>query len=180
MNKVLNPFEYLSNAKAFGWGFLGLFLSAGLIVLCGGSHVLNADSAVLKLLSGNLLLWFPLSTLLYVAALALSPSRIRAIDIYAMTLFALLPSMLMFGFSNAISQLLQLLVFEPRSLGDVLSSALYNLVVIMLSVSMVWSMVWGCFAYSVAANMKGWRSVGIFITCFVMVSVAIQLLVIYF
>ncbi len=34
----------------------------------------------------------------------------------------------------------------------------YNLIVILLSVSMAWSMVWGCFAYLVSANMKGWQS----------------------
>ena len=55
----------------------------------------------------------------------------------------------------------------------------YNLIVILLSVSMVWSMVWGCFAYLVSANMKGWRGVSIFVICYVFVSVVNQLLIAY-
>ena len=55
----------------------------------------------------------------------------------------------------------------------------YNLIVILLSVSMAWSMVWGCFAYLVSANMKGWRGISIFVICYVFVSVVNQLLIAY-
>ena len=51
--------------------------------------------------------------------------------------------------------------------------------VILLSVSMAWSMVWGCFAYLVSANMKGWRGISIFVICYVFVSVVNQLLIAY-
>lgn len=51
------------------------------------------------------------------------------------------------------------IVREPRSACEVLKQAAYNLIVIVLSVSMVWSVVWGCFAYLVSANMKGWKSI---------------------
>ena len=71
------------------------------------------------------------------------------------------------------------LVCEPRSACEVMKLAGYNLIVILLSVSMAWSMVWGCFAYLVSANMKGWRGISIFVICYVFVSVVNQLLIAY-
>ena len=154
MNKILNPFEYLSTGKALGWGLAGTLFS--ICLLTAVSWPVEGDvSKIITILSSNLLLWLPLSLLLYVMALVLSPSRIRAVDIFATNLFAMLPT---------------------RSACEVLKQAAYNLIVIVLSVSMVWSMVWGCFAYLVSANMKGWKSIVVFVICYVFVSVGTQLL----
>ena len=174
MNRILNPFESLSSERALGWGAAGVVLSLALIALVRAPFDWSNASMMIWLFSGNLLLWLPLSTMLYIFALVFSPSRIRAVDIYGMTLFALLPTILMFGVSNAITPILAHLSLEPRSVADLISSAIYNLLVICLSVSMVWSMVWGCFAYSVSANMKVERSMTVFIVCYVLVSVVIQ------
>lgn len=179
MNKILNPFDYLSTGKALGWGLLGALVAIGLIVLTR-CPIEWSVSGLVPILSTNLLLWFPLSTLLYLAALVFSPSRIRAVDIYASNLFALLPTIVIFAISNLISYWLASLNLEPRSFGDMLGHVVYNLLVIILSVSMVWSMVWGCFAYFVSANLKDWRGVVIFVACYVFVSVVIQLFVTYF
>lgn len=178
MKKILNPFEYLSSGKAFAWGLLGILFSLGLMLMAHGPVQCNVTWLV-RTFSMNLLLWLPLSTLLYLAALVFSPSRIRAVDIYASNLFALLPVIVMVGVSNAITFGLGHLAIEPGSVAEVLVRAVFNLVVIVLSVSMVWSMVWGCFAYYVAANIKGVRGVAIFVVCYIFVSVAIQLLAEY-
>lgn len=179
MNKILNPFEYLSTGKALGWGLTFTVLSIGLLTLV--SWPVDGDiSKIITILSSNLLLWIPLSLLLYLVALFLSPSRIRAVDIFAYNLFAMLPTIVGLGVLGLASHLLQGIVCEPRSAADILQKAGYNFIVILLSVSMVWSMVWGCFAYIVSANMKGLRSVVIFVICYVLVSVVDQLLVQYF
>lgn len=124
-------------------------------------------------------LWIPLSLLLYVLALLFSPSRIRAVDIFATNLFAMLPTIVILGVLSVPSKWLGGLVCEPRSACEVMKLAGYNLIVILLSVSMAWSMVWGCFAYLVSANMKGWRGISIFVICYVFVSVVNQLLIAY-
>lgn len=54
-------------------------------------------SKIVTILSSNLLLWIPLSLLLYVLALLFSPSRIRAVDIFATNLFAMLPTIVILG-----------------------------------------------------------------------------------
>lgn len=178
MNKILNPFEYLSIGKALTWGIIGALLAIGMVVLT--RLPLDADgSQIVWIFSTNLLLWFPLATLLYLAALVFSPSRIRALDIYATNLFALLPAIVFFGISNAISFGLNQFAIEPRSVAEVMTHATYYLLVIILSVTMVWSMVWGCIAYSVSANIKGWSGVVIFVVCYIFVSVINQLLVEY-
>ena len=76
---------------------------------------------------------------------------------------------------------------SPIDTSIIATIAIYNVarfkdpvtIVILLSVSMAWSMVWGCFAYLVSANMKGWRGISIFVICYVFVSVVNQLLIAY-
>lgn len=178
MNKILNPFEYLSTGKALGWGLAGTLFS--ICLLTAVSWPVEGDvSKIITILSSNLLLWLPLSLLLYVMALVLSPSRIRAVDIFATNLFAMLPTIVILGVLSLCSMWLGSIVCEPRSACEVLKQAAYNLIVIVLSVSMVWSMVWGCFAYLVSANMKGWKSIVVFVICYVFVSVVNQLLIEY-
>lgn len=178
MNKILNPFEYLSTGKALGWGLVGTLFS--ICLLTAVSWPIEGDiSKIITILSSNLLLWLPLSLLLYVMALVLSPSRIRAVDIFATNLFAMLPAIVILGILSLCTHWLGGIVCEPRSLGEVMQHAAYNLIVIVLSVSMVWAMVWGCFAYVVSANMKGWRSILVFVICYVFVSVVNQLLIEY-
>ena len=156
MNRILNPFEYLSTGKALGWGLAGTLFS--ICLLTAVSWPVGDDlSKIVTILSSNLLLWIPLSLLLYVLALLFSPSRIRAVDIFATNLFAMLPTIVILGVLSVPSKWLGGLVCEPRSACEVMKLAGYNLIVILLSVSMAWSMVWGCFAYLVSANMKGWR-----------------------
>lgn len=179
MNKILNPFEYLSTGKALGWGLAGAVFSIILLTIAGWP--IDGDlSEIVTILSSNLLLWLPLSTLLYLVALCLSPSRIRAVDIFASNLFAMLPTMVGLGIMSLLSGWLNGIDCDPRSVGGVLQQAVNYLIIILLSVSMVWSMVWGCFAYFVSANMKGIRSVVTFVICYVLVSVVNQLLIQYF
>ncbi|WP_295911029.1 hypothetical protein [uncultured Alistipes sp.] len=178
MNKILNPFEYLSTGKALGWGLAGTLFSICLLTAISWP-VAGDVSKIVTILSQNLLLWLPLSLLLYVMALIFSPSRIRAVDIFATNLFAMLPAIVVLGVLSMCSHWLSSIVCEPRSACEILKQAVYNLIVIVLSVSMVWSMVWGCFAYLVSANMKGWRGVLIFVVCYVLVSVVNQLLIEY-
>lgn len=177
MNKILNPFEYLSTGKAFGWGVAGTLFSIGLLTFI--SWPVDNLPKVVTILSSNLLLWLPLSLLLYLVALFVSPSRIRAVDIFATNLYAMLPAIVGLGVLSFASHLLGIAGCDPQSVVGVLKQAGYNLIVILLSVSMVWSMVWGCFAYLVSANMKGSRSVVTFVICYVFVSVVDQLLVQY-
>ena len=166
MNRILNPFEYLSTGKALGWGLAGTLFS--ICLLTAVSWPVGDDlSKIVTILSSNLLLWIPLSLLL------------RAVDIFATNLFAMLPTIVILGVLSVPSKWLGGLVCEPRSACEVMKLAGYNLIVILLSVSMAWSMVWGCFAYLVSANMKGWRGISIFVICYVFVSVVNQLLIAY-
>ena len=139
MNRILNPFEYLSTGKALGWGLAGTLFS--ICLLTAVSWPVGDDlSKIVTILSSNLLLWIPLSLLLYVLALLFSPSRIRAVDIFATNLFAMLPTIVILGVLSVPSKWLGGLVCEPRSACEVMKLAGYNLIVILLSVSMAWSL----------------------------------------
>jgi|GEM_PF-166780 len=119
MNKILNPFEYLSTGKALGWGLAGTLFS--ICLLTAVSWPVEGDvSKIITILSSNLLLWLPLSLLLYVMALVLSPSRIRAVDIFATNLFAMLPTIVILGVLSLCAMWLGSIVCEPRSACEVL------------------------------------------------------------
>ena len=131
MNRILNPFEYLSTGKALGWGLAGTLFS--ICLLTAVSWPVGDDlSKIVTILSSNLLLWIPLSLLLYVLALLFSPSRIRAVDIFATNLFAMLPTIVILGVLSVPSKWLGGLVCEPRSACEVMKLAGYNLIVILL------------------------------------------------
>jgi len=175
---MLNPFEYLSIGKALGWGLAGTAFAVTLQTI--SIHPMKNDlSVVLTVLSSNVLLWLLLSALLYLSALVFSPSRIRAVDVFANNLFALLPSIVILGILSLLSRGIHSIAVEPRTLGEIAVHGVNYLFVLVLSVSMVWSMIWGCFAFCVSANIKGWRCIVIFVSCYVVVSVALQLLTEY-
>lgn len=114
MNRILNPFEYLSTGKALGWGLAGTLFS--ICLLTAVSWPVGDDlSKIVTILSSNLLLWIPLSLLLYVLALLFSPSRIRAVDIFATNLFAMLPTIVILGVLSVPSKWLGGLVCEPAA-----------------------------------------------------------------
>lgn len=173
MSKILNPFEYLSTGKAWWWGITGTLFAIMLLVIAR-LPINDATVDTITILSSNLLVWLPLSTLLYLAALVFSPSRIRAVDIFASNLFSLLPSIVGLGIISLITAWLRSIPADPQSVAGVIVRACYILGVIILSVTMVWSIVWGCFAYSVSANIKGPSGVVIFVICYVFVSVVVQ------
>lgn len=67
----------------------------------------------------------------------------------------------MVGVSSAITAGLVALDVVPGSVAEVLVRAVFNLVVIVLSVTMVWSMVWGHSMSPPIARAAGvWRSSG--------------------
>ncbi len=177
MNKPCNPFEYISTSSAFLWGLVGTFFAVAMLAWV--SWPVTGAVSVMVLLSSNILLWLPLSLLLYFIALFISPSKIRAVDIFATNLFALLPSILGLGLLSVFSALLRTVECEYGSLVDVLIAAANYLTIILLSIMLVWSMVWGYFAYSISANLKGMRGIITFTASYVFVSVAVQLVIRY-
>ncbi len=179
MNKILNPFEYLSSGKALWWGLAGTVLS--IILICLSRLPFEFSPVVmLSILSTNLGLWLSLSLLLYVAALIFSPSRIRALDVFALNLFALLPFILVDGISNPLFKMIQQVEVEPLTTSWLAVYGFYYLMRLVASISLVWSMVWGCMAFRVSANIKEARGVVIFLIDFVIVNLAIQLIITYY
>lgn len=179
MKKILNPFEYLSSEKALLWGLVGTFFSVVLVFLSRDAE----ESGVLEVfsvLSTNVIQWLFMSTLLYLAALVFSPSRIRALDIYATNLFALLPTIVVYGISSLLFRWIHSFDVEPQSAAGLTIYGVYYLLLLISSISMVWSMVWGCLAFDVSANIRNWQGVVIFLTCFVVVNLVIQLIITYY
>lgn len=179
MSKILNPFEYLSVGKALGWGLTGTIISVALVCLARWP-VEGTFSAIMSILSTNLVLWLPMAILLYVSALVFSPSRIRALDIFATNLFALLPVIVVYGVSSVLFGWIRGFNPEPRTIAWLAVSGFYYLMLLVSSISLVWSMVWGCMAFRVSANIKNGVGVAIFLVCFVIVNLAIQLVISYF
>lgn len=191
MNRMLNPFEFLPINRAWTWGIGGLLFSILLstwTVL--GNPIFDEQwatlscvekfSAIYPILSSNLLLWLPLSLLLYVTALIFSPSKIRAVDIFATNLYALLPSIILTSIAQVLVGWLVSFSYEPYGMGEIMMRACLCTLPILLSMSMVWSMVWGCYAYAISANMKQMKGIIIFVVCYILVSVVLLVIKSYY
>ena len=96
--KILyNPFYYIAGTKSFLVGIVGLLLISYLAYYTGTHYngILNIefakDSDLWVFLLENITFWFILSTLLYIAGIIFSESKIRPIDIYGTTLIARFP-----------------------------------------------------------------------------------------
>ena len=173
---------YPSNSTIDGQPATGFKLGTSSLAGVFTSEALGASLTGDKKLSFYAVAWTGKAATVYKMCIRdrlFSPSRIRAVDIFATNLFAMLPTIVILGVLSVPSKWLGGLVCEPRSACEVMKLAGYNLIVILLSVSMAWSMVWGCFAYLVSGNMKGWRGISIFVICYVFVSVVNQLLIAY-
>ena len=180
MRKLINPFVYFSGGTTL---CIGLVIMAAMVVVAGltgqtfrGMLSLGfGDSPFWRLelhLAGG---WMAFSLVLYAAARAFSPSRIRFVDIAGNQALAKLPIAVMLActavFAESIErEIQQLLEAGVAGMSDVLPVDLLIVGIVGLVVA-VWFFAWSWSGFSIAANMRGRRAVGIYIVCYIFAEV---------
>lgn len=186
MKKWLNPFVYVSGERALAYGLVVTILTAVLAwqcdILTKGVLAFEYGHELLWKATARLLItWALPALLLYGAALLLSKSKIRAVDVVGMNLLArAVPVaalvLLSVWMAPSLRAVQDALVAQEGVVSAELLAAVSSLPVLLggvLSVvCLVWYFVWNYRAYALAANLKGWSAVASFIVCILAADVA--------
>ena len=178
LDKLLNPFRYLSIRQATCWGLAALILTS---ILCWAlglrvtslTQINYAGDELWVATVRQLIVWVLFSLVLYVAGVLFSKSKVRFQDVAAFNLFARIPfdlSYLVFVFPKVRSVLG--LIMD----GSIETALQYvNLLTVVGTASgifAVWYAYWTYCAFSESTNLKGGRGVAIFIVSWAVAYVA--------
>lgn len=179
MKKLLDPFTYFSGGTTLS---IGLLVMAGMVAIAGATGqtfrgVISlgiGDLSYLRLAGQLLAGWGIFSGLLYGAGRWFSASRIRIIDIAGNQATAKLPWLVLLlcspiypseQIAGDLEQLQNANLLELQSF--VLSAGLLVYASIAL-VMLVWFFAWSWRGFSIAANLRGGRAVGLYIGCYLL------------
>jgi hypothetical protein len=181
MNKtIFNPFKYVAGAKSLILGILIILITAYIGFL---SHTHFPDLIAIKSCSDfpvwyfvlqSLSNWLVFSIILYLCAIVVSTSSIRVIDIFGTQALARFPYLIasFIGFSDSMNKFVKYILWSslkigvPNSLST--SSAVIAVSLMILTVLlMIWLIVLMYNAFKVSANLKGTKSIVLFIIVFI-------------
>jgi hypothetical protein len=168
MNKLFNPFKYIAGWESL---FLGLAILLTTAVVGYFSQIHFPDLISVKTIHGlpfwviavqSVSNWFILSLLLYLAALILSPSSVRIIDVFGTQAMARFPYLLaaFTGFSGSIEKFGQYMLWSALHTGDPvqISTGEMTAAIILILASLlltIWMITLMFNAFSVSTNLKG-------------------------
>ena len=173
MKKLLNPFVYYSGGTTLCVGIVIMAAMVGIAGFTGQTFrgILSYGIGdypywrlALHLFGG----WAIFSLLLYAAARAFSPSRVRMVDIAGNQALAKLPGLLMviccaIFAKQIIAETEQIMHGEVAApSASLIFTGVVGLVVL------VWFFAWSYNGFSIAANMRGRRAIGIYIVCYLL------------
>lgn len=174
MKKFLNPFIYLSGERCAAYGAILMIFSAILawqtdLLLAAPLSISFGEMALWRTTLRFLISWGVFALLLYLWALLLSKSKIRAVDLFGMNLLARsLPLFVLLLLSLWMAPLMRPLIPQMVQGGmpmDQLMAVVMRprmMIAGLLSCAgLVWYFVWCWKAFTLAANLKGvWSVVG--------------------
>lgn len=177
---LFNPFRYVAGGKSLLYG-LKIMLATAVIGYLSNTHFpdiisvkTSPDFPVTYFILQAVINWLILSSLLYFAALLVSGSSIRVIDIFGTQALARTPYFLaaFIGFSSSVTRFGEYLVSmalqnadvpEPPMVDKVLAVAILAGVLLLT----IWTVALMFNAFRVSANARGSKAVGAFILAFI-------------
>ena len=177
---LFNPFNQIAGVKSLAIGLAAILLTL-LAAGYNGVHfpdtlsIKVGDSLHFKFLAIQIVAnWVIISSLLYVAALLLSKSAVRAIDIYGTQALARGPHLVaaIICFSDASIKFGKYMLWKSLNQGEAvcLSSAQMSLAIlqmIIVSLMAIWTILLSVNAFKVSDNVKGGKLAAIYIICLI-------------
>lgn len=179
MKKLLDPFTYFSGGTTLS---VGLLVMAGMVAIAGatgqtfrGVISLGIGDLSYLHLAGQLLAgWGIFSALLYGAGRLFSKSRIRIVDIAGNQALAKLPWLILLlcspiypteQIAGDVDRLQNTNLLELSSFVPSTALLIYATIALIL---LVWFFAWSWRGFSIAANLRGRRAVGLYICCYLL------------
>ncbi len=180
---LFNPFYYIAGSKAMAIGIV-VILITGYIGSFTNSHCdgivdfhTGIPAPMWVFLSGGLINWLIIGTLLFFGGMILSPSSFRIIDVFGTRALARFPYFLtaavtlLPGFGNFSEQLkssIPDLVKDQIALGDIVANNMTESIVFLIAI--IISLLMGAYmvflmyrAFTISCNVGGGKAVGAFI-----------------
>lgn len=181
INKLINPFYYLAGLKSLILGLV-FILATATIGYFSKTHFPDIISvktcynfSIWYFIVQSLLNWFVASTLFYIAAIILSKSSVRAVDIYGTQALARFPYLIAscMGFSGALDAFGKHLLWISLKQGEPVEISHIQIVIAFLILVSslllaIWMIALMFNAFKVSANLKGNKLVFSFIIVFIL------------
>ncbi len=181
IKKLINPFNYIAGTKSMIFGLAIIFITSltGFYSNTFFPDILSVKTGVeltfIDSLLFNIVNWLSLSLLLYIASLIFSKSSIRFIDLFGTQALARSPYLLaaLLGFSKSINRLGEYFLWKYLSIGEPTHITPYEMTiaVVLLTLTVIiaiWMVTLMYNAFKVSSNIKGGKSVTIFIIVFIL------------
>ncbi|HUU27469.1 MAG TPA: hypothetical protein VM123_06625 [archaeon] len=190
---LFNPFYYLAGGKALVIG-VGFIIATGIIAFLSNSRfdgVLDIHSAALSkapiwvYVSDGMISWIIMGILLLIGGKIISPSRVRALDVFGTQALARFPCLitavflLLPGYQRIVQKIAQAGTGFPTLLetspADVVMFSLTLLAGILM---IIWMVALMYRAYAVSCNVSGGKAAGVFITALILGEVVSKIILI--
>ena len=181
IRKLINPFNYIAGTKSLLIGLAIIFITSltGYYSNTFFPDILSVKTGVELTFKVSLLFnivnWLSISLLLYIASLIFSKSSVRFIDLFGTQALARSPYLLatLLGFSKSINRLGEYFLWKYLSIGEPtdISSLEMTIAVVLLTLIVIisiWMITLMYNAFKVSSNIKGGKSVTIFIIVFIL------------
>ena len=176
MKKICDPFTYYSGGATLAAGLVAMAVMVAVAWMTGQTFrgvipIGLGDLPLWRLGLQRVAGWAVLSVVLYGAAAWFSASRVRVIDVAGNQALALLPFAVLLlvglipglGIPEELKQQLQQGISDPTLLRPTVGLMVFGIVSVLM---LVWFFVWSWRGFSVVANLRGGKAVGIYICAF--------------
>ncbi len=158
---LLNPFTRIAGGSALLLGCLIMLLTAAIAAPCGVNFVGSLNIHVARATPFGIILmllvfgWLNASVFFYIAGRLLSPSKIRAIDIFGTLALARAPFLLAapMGLLPGWEKLEPQVFEQPEQLPTAMLVSMIAATVVFLLVD-IWVVIWSYNAFAVSANLR--------------------------
>lgn len=181
LTALFNPFHYVAGLQALLLGLL-IILAAGFIGADSQSHfdgILDFHTGkhvplALFLLEG-IVDWLVFASLLYIAGILISKSRVRLLDVFGTQAMARFPSVIMAvcAFPPAYQRQAARLAAANLSVawGDAVCFAVAAFILFLMT---IWMAILMYQAFAVSCNVRGGKAVGIFFGALILAEIAVK------
>jgi hypothetical protein len=177
INWLYNPFTRIAGLQSLLWGLLIMLVTA----FFGGLNNVHFDGVIdihagmpapmLLFFLEVFVSWLLFSVFLLIAATILSPSKVRAVDIFGTQAFAKYPYLIV-----SLISFIPYFRFEFHGMPDLTASLIFfGLLTIVFT---IWTVVLMYNAYSVSANLTGVKAIVSFIVALMIAEVLFKILMV--
>lgn len=175
-NKLFNPFVYIAGTYSLILGVLIILLTS---IICFFSNTHFSDIISVKTgpqyhlyyyIVQNFMNWIVISLVLYVIAIFFSKSRVRIVDMFGTQALARTPYVLvaLIGFSDSMDDLGKYILWHFMQIGESTELGLLAMIiaitlVIFTLLLSIWLVALMYNAFRVSANLKGIKSILLFV-----------------